>query len=171
LSGVAASGTLPSFREAQAIGDGYYWDGLYSLNPPIREFFAGTHAKDKPDELWIVRINPQQWPEQPKSNAEILDRENELMGNLSLNKELDFILKVNNWREKHGGKFENKYKDVVVRTIKMKKETADELRYSSKFDRSREFMDQLRQEGQAIARDWLDRWPNVGCYPEDAAYR
>ena len=171
LSGVAASGTLPSFREAQAIGNGYYWDGLYSLNPPIREFFASTHAKDKPDELWIVRINPQQWPEQPRSNAEILDRENELMGNLSLNKELDFILKVNNWREKHRGKFETKYKDVIIRTIKMKEKTADELRYSSKFDRSREFMDQLRQEGKAIARDWLDRWPNVGCYPEDAAYR
>jgi NTE family protein len=171
LSGVAASGTLPSFREAQAINDGYYWDGLYSLNPPIREFFASTHAENKPDELWIVRINPQQWPEQPQSNAEILDRENELMGNLSLNKELDFILKVNSWRKKHGGKFEDTYKDVIIRTIKMKEKTADDLRYSSKFNRSREFMDQLRDEGRAVARDWLDRWPNVGCYPEDAAYR
>jgi NTE family protein len=171
LSGVAASGTLPSFREAQRIDGGYYWDGLYSQNPPIREFFAGVDAKEVPDELWIIRINPQQWPEQPQSNAEFLDRENELMGNLSLHKELDFILAVNEWRKSHGGKFEEDYKHVVVRTIKMKKETADELRYSSKFDRSREFMDQLRQKGHAVARDWLDSWPDVGCYPEDAAYR
>jgi NTE family protein len=172
LSGVAASGTLPSFREAQRIDGGYYWDGLYSQNPPIREFFAGVDTKEVPDELWIIRINPQQWPEAPQSNAEFMDRENELMGNLSLHKELDFILAVNDWRKTHGGKFETQYKDVVVRTIKMKQEIADELRYSSKFDRSPEFMDRLRQEGHAVARDWLECWPNdVGCYPEDAAYR
>jgi NTE family protein len=171
LSGVAASGTLPSFREAQRIDGGYYWDGLYSQNPPVREFFAGVDAKEIPDELWIIRINPQQWPEQPQSNADFLDRENELMGNLSLHKELDFILAVNEWRKSHGGKFAEDYKNVIVRTIKMNKETADELRYSSKFDRSREFMDQLRQKGHAVARDWLDSWPDVGCYPEDAAYR
>ena len=100
------------------------------------------------------------------------DRENELMGNLSLHKELDFILTVNAWRKSHGGKFADDYKHVTVRTIKMKKETADELRYSSKFNRSREFMDQLRSEGRAIARGWLDRWPDgVGSYPDDAAYR
>ena len=35
LSGVAASGTLPAFREAQYIkGAGYYWDGLYSQIHP-----------------------------------------------------------------------------------------------------------------------------------------
>jgi NTE family protein len=172
LSGVAASGTLPSLREAERIDGGYYWDGLYSQNPPIREFFAGVDTYEVPDELWVIRINPQQWPESPKSNAECLDRENELMGNLSLHKELDFILAVNEWRKTHGEKFEKEYKHVVVRTIKMKERTADELRYSSKFDRSAEFMDRLRQEGHAVARDWLARWPdNVDCYPEDAAYR
>ena len=35
----------------------------------------------------------------PKSNADIQDRQNELMGNLSLNKELDFIMTVNAWSE------------------------------------------------------------------------
>ena len=101
-----------------------------------------------------------------------MDRENELMGNLSLHKELDFILAVNEWRKSHGGKFADDYKHVTVRTIKMKKETADELGYPSKFNRSRKFMDQLRDEGRAIARDWLDRWPaGVGSYPDDAAYR
>jgi hypothetical protein len=59
-----------------------------------------------------------------------------------------------------------------VRTIKMEGKTADKLRYSSKFNRSRDFMDQMRKEGRVVARDWLDSWPEkVGCYPEDAAYR
>ena len=172
LRGVAASGTMPDFREAERIDGGYYWDGLYSQNPPVREFLASVGKEDRPDELWIARINPQQWPEPPKSSAEILDRKNELMGNLSLNKELDFVLTVNGWITKYSKEaFAGDHKHVTVRTIKMKAETADELRCSSKFDRRRDFIDLLREEGRAVARDWLDRWPDVGCYPDDAAYR
>jgi NTE family protein len=177
LDGVAASGTLPIFREAQHIeGDGYYWDGLYSQNPPVREFFARTDevagADEVPDEVWIVRINPQQWPIVPKTNADIQDRENELMGNLSLHKELDFILKVNEWSRLYKD-FGRDHKQVTVRTIKMKEKTADELQYASKFDRSREFSEKLCDEGCEVARDWLDDWRKnkVGKYPEDAAYR
>jgi NTE family protein len=171
LSGVAASGTLPTFREAEHIkGGGDYWDGLYSQNPPVREFLAGTH--EVPDELWIVRINPQQWPELPKSNADVQDRQNELMGNLSLHKELDFILKVNSWSKRYKD-FAKDHKQVIVRTIKMEEKTANELRYSSKFNRSRDFMEKLREQGEKVARNWLDLWrkDKAGEYPDDAAYR
>jgi NTE family protein len=167
LSSITAAGTLPTLRATEHIvGEGYYWDGLYSQNPPVREFITDN----PPDELWILRINPQQWPYPPETNADIQDRMNELMGNLSLNKELDFIQKVNDWNQRYKD-FAQYHKHVYVRTIKMKEHTADELRYSSKFNRSREFVDQLRREGGEVARDWLDRWPQVGCYPEDAAYR
>ena len=171
LRGAAASGTLPAVREAEEIDGGYYWDGLYSQNPPVREFLAGVRREHVPDEIWIVRINPQQTAQQPKSNAEIRDRENELMGNLSLNKELDFILTVNGMIARFGGGLAAEYKPVTVRTIKMKEETAAALRTSSKFDRSRGFIDRLREEGHAVAQDWLARWPEVGHYPDDAAYR
>ena len=178
LSGVAASGTLPSLREAEHIKrNGYYWDGLYSQNPPVREFFDPPPEPSAgpghiPDELWIVRINPQQWPELPKTNKDIQDRQNELMGNLSLNKELDFIMTVNEWKVRYAGKFAEDHKHVTVRTIKMEKKTADELSYSSKFNRSRDFMEQLRNEGREVARHWLDRWHkgSTRCYPEDATY-
>lgn len=170
LAGAAASGTLPTVREAEKIGDGYYWDGLYSQNPPVREFLAGVRKEQVPDEIWIVRINPQQSAQRPVSNAEIRDRENELMGNLSLNKELDFILTVNEMIARYGGRLAEDYKPVTVRTIKMKPETAADLRTSSKFDRSRTFIARLRAEGHEVARDWLERWPDVGCYPDDAAY-
>jgi NTE family protein len=63
----------------------------------VREFVAD----DAPNEVWILRINPQQWLYAPKTNAEIQDRMNELMGNLSLNKELDFIEKVNEWNSRY----------------------------------------------------------------------
>lgn len=95
------------------------------------------------------------------------------MGNLSLNKDLDFIMAVNTWAEDYKGQqFAKDHKHVTVRTIKMEKKTADNLSYSSKFDRSRAFMDELRKEGRKVTRDWLDEWHNgkAGCYPEDAAY-
>jgi NTE family protein len=170
LEGVAASGTLPVFRAAENIGTSYYWDGLYSQNPPVREFFKVPNKKDIPDEIWIVRINPQQWPSVPDTNADIEDRENELMGNLSLNKELDFILKVNEWRTKYKNEqFAKDHKHVIVRTIKMTQNTADELQYSSKFDRSSAFTDRLRQEGRLVAKAWLANWP-TNNYPQDAAW-
>ena len=67
---------------------------------PCASSLRDTRAGGYPDELWIVRINPQQWPYVPASNKDIEDRQNELMGNLSLNKELDFIMKVNEWINK-----------------------------------------------------------------------
>ena len=180
LSGVAASGTLPALREAEHIkADGHFWDGLYSQNPPVREFFdppvdgPSPGAPHVPHELWIIRINPQQWPEVPSSNKDIQDRQNELMGNLSLNKDLDFIMTVNAWSERYKDQqFADEHKLVTVRTIKMEKKTADELSYSSKFNRSHAFMDELRKEGRKVARVWLDQWHNGSalCYPEDAAY-
>jgi NTE family protein len=170
LQGIVASGTLPTLRPAVEIEGGYYWDGLYSQNPPVREFLAGVRKELRPDEIWIVRINPQQCAQQPRSIADIEDRQNELMGNLSLNKELDFILTVNRWIAKYNGQFAKNYKPVTVRTIKMTRQTAAELQFSSKFDRSRGFVDGLSAEGRAVAQEWLRRWPDVGCYPEDAAY-
>jgi NTE family protein len=178
LDGVAASGTLPIFRKAQQTGYGVYWDGLYSQNPPVRDFFWGMDKADKaliPDELWIVRINPQQQAkaETPKLNAAILDRENELMGNLSLNKELDFLMLVNKWKELYKNEsFGKNHKHVTVRTIKMTQDTAATLQYSSKFNRSRDFMEKLREKGKVVARDWLNLWQSnkAGEYPEDAAW-
>jgi hypothetical protein len=41
---------------------------------------------------------------------------------------------------------------------------------SFRVERARGFIDQLRKEGHAVAQDWLARWPDVGCYPDDAAY-
>jgi NTE family protein len=171
LSGIAASGTLPSMREAEKIGPFHYWDGLYAHNPPVREFITDT--EEVPDELWIVRINPQQWPYVPIKNKDVQDRQNELMGNLSLNKELDFIMSVNEWQHRYKDeRFGEDHKPVVVRTIKMAEDVARDLSYSSKFDRSPDRMNDLRNHGEKIAENWLDKWheDKAGSYPEDAGY-
>lgn len=174
LSGIAASGSLPAFREAQHIGDCYYWDGLYSQNPPICDFVS-DYGK-APDEIWVLRINPQRWPYLPRTNREIQDRQNELMGNLSLHKDLDFILKVNDWRKRLTEKNKDHvfevlgYNEVIVRTIKMTEDLVDELSFASKFDRSPDCMRKLRDDGYKRGTEWLAKWPNVPRYPDDASY-
>lgn len=93
------------------------WDGLFSQNPPLRDFLAGVldDAK-KPDEIWVVQINPvqakleaaapgQQHAGKRKSTrapdrialrgGEIWDLRNALAGNLALNQEIGFVEAIN----------------------------------------------------------------------------
>ena len=193
LEGVAASGTLPTVLRPQRIAetafptctpgqgirrDAYYWDGLYSQNPPVRQLLDRESKEHKPDEIWVIRINPQEMDPRHKlaSLEDIRDRENDLSGNNSLNQELDHILTVNNWvtdaRDKHP--FLSERKIVELRTIKMKRETAWGLRLTSKFDRSPQHLEKLRIEGSEVARQWLKDWRARGkdfeSYPNDARY-
>ncbi len=193
LEGVAASGTLPEILRAQKIENtrfpsctpgrtvtrpGFYWDGLYSQNPPVRAFVQANSREEKPDEIWVIRINPQEIdPRQsPPDLAEIRDRENDLAGNLSLNAELDHILEVNNWLANYGADdpaLKNE-RIVQVRTIKMTQETAWGLTHTSKFDRNPGHLASLRREGDAVAAEWLHGWrtrkDDFDSYPNDARY-
>jgi predicted acylesterase/phospholipase RssA len=83
------------------------WDGLFSQNPPIKNFLSGVlDDSKKPDEIWVVQINPTEaraqagpTPAAPRSivfsGGEIWDLRNALAGNLSLNQELGFVDAVN----------------------------------------------------------------------------
>ena len=193
LDGVAASGTLPEVLQAQKIEDlafptcepgkvvrrnGYYWDGLYSQNPPVHDLLDVNQKEDKPDEIWVIRINPQEYyPENPNVQLhDIHDRVNALAGNLSLNQELDHILSINRWirefRDAHPPL--SNCKLIDVRTFKMTCETARRLRSTSKFDRSPSHITMLREEGEAVAGQWLRDWRALGrdfaAYPDDACY-
>lgn len=193
LEGVAASGTLPEVLPAQVIPEmrfptcepgrtvtrnGYYWDGLYSTNPPVRDLLDASTKEEKPDEIWIIRINPQEF--QPASMnislEDIRDRENDLAGNLSLSQELDKIVTVNEWIRRYGDSHPplDTRKIVEVRTIKMTRETAWGLKHTSKFDRSVAHFTRLREEGEGIAAQWLADWRRLGkdftAYPGDARY-
>jgi NTE family protein len=177
-----ASGTLPHVRKAESVAaamfpyesqtrDAVYWDGLYSQNPPVRQFLTEPGKNGKPDEIWVIRINPQERETEPTRMEDIKDRENELAGSVSLNQELDFIQTVNCWAEKYKGTpFADDHKPVAVRTIKMHKQTARKLHSSSKFDRFRWHIDELRREGSEVAAKWLEQWPDVGQYPDDVSY-
>jgi NTE family protein len=56
----------------------------------------------------------------------------------------------------------------------MTRETAWGLNHTSKFDRSPGHYAKLRDEGQAVAAEWLKNWRSLGeafaAYPYDARY-
>ncbi|MCP5364221.1 MAG: patatin-like phospholipase family protein [Hyphomicrobiales bacterium] len=180
LAAIRASGTLPEVRKAEPISDitgqdgvvrdGLFWDGLFSQNPPVREFVSGFAADKRPDEIWVIRINPQTRATPPTCPDEIEDRRNELSGNLSLNQELRFLQDVNDWCATYGD-FAANHKRIVIRTIKMSRSVSDSLDLASKFDRAPEFIARLRKDGEQQAASWLARWPDaVGTWPADAIY-
>ncbi len=191
LEGVAASGTLPEVLPAQRIPetefptcvpgetttrDALYWDGLYSHNPPVHLLLDEPEVDDKPDEIWIIRINPQELHDELSSLEDIKDRENDLAGNLSLNAQLDNILTLNKWIHDYGAEHPplSGRKVVTVRTIKMRRETAWRLHVSTKLDRSRRHLETLHAEGREVAAEWLDGWRTrkeaFEAYPNDARY-
>lgn len=144
-----ASAAVPELFEAVEIDGHYYWDGLFSQNPPIRDFFR-VDAERKPDELWVVQINPQTRATVPKAHREIIDRRNELAGNISLNQELRFVESINGLVA-DGHLPSDEYRQTTIRRI----ELDSELSYSSKLDRSRAFVDELISEGRERAEAFV----------------
>lgn len=163
----------------------YYWDGLLSQNPPLGDFLAFDDCAAKPDEIWIVRINPvartdaQGVPLQvpPRHASEILDRRNELAGNLSLEQEKRFIRRINAMRRRGhlSDSGRNEYKHVALWGISldglpdMPEDEAHpdgwqrrsgvrlgrDLDYATKLQRDPAFLKELTTLGQAALEEFL----------------
>ncbi|MGH3087649.1 MAG: patatin-like phospholipase family protein [Rubrobacteraceae bacterium] len=148
VEAILASTAVPNLFRAVRINGGLYWDGLFSQNPPIREFLRGK-VEQKPDEIWVVQINPQRRASEPTSMLDILDRRNELAGNLSLNQEVHAIETINDLLP-HLPK--DRYKRVRVRRIEMTRN----LDAASKLDRSPSFIKEMMAYGEEAAKGFLE---------------
>lgn len=156
---IRASGSIPGLgARAVEIEGNLYWDGLYSQNPPIRNFLADPEsAAEKPDEIWLIQLNPKSRPTEPKAVEDIQDRDNELAANLALEQEKKFIEKVNEWVAA-GYLPRDDYKTITVQTITLSPALSQELDFASKLDRSQAFINRLMADGQMQAQAFLDNW-------------
>ncbi len=157
-----ASAAVPPLFRAKRLGKGQlYWDGLFASNPPVREF---TDLEERPDEIWVVQINPQRRDREPRSMRDIVDRRNELAGNLSLGQELYFVDKINRMIDSHSALVSD-YKRIRIRVVEL---AAEGLDYPSKLDRRGEFIEQLIDAGRQRA-DWFfdarSEWPRARTAP------
>jgi len=164
IDAVLASASVPTVFEGVRMpnepgGPAHeYWDGLFSQNPPIRNLLGGPdRAARKPDEIWLVRINPRTQRGDLSTLAEIADRRNELAGSLSLAQELHFVDRVNDWID-DGVLPRERYKPVTVRTLELDETRLDghhPLRTASKLDRRSRFIEDLIALGERQADDFL----------------
>jgi NTE family protein len=173
---ILASAAIPTLFRAVRVGDGAYWDGLFSQNPPVREL-----VDTRPDEIWVIQINPKEGDGEPRTMMEIADRRNELSGNLSLHQELGFIEKVDQLLEQGRLAADGRYRQITVRLIELTRpRRSRSLGTASKLDRAPAFIRELIAHGEARAEEFLaalafeDAWRRrdpaavVACFAEDA---
>jgi NTE family protein len=149
---ILASAAIPTLFRSVRAGDGRtYWDGLFSQNPPVREL-----TEEGPDEIWVIQINPKELESQPKTVIEIVDRRNELSGNLSLYQELRSIEKIDQLLEEGLLSPDGKYKQIVVRVIELSRSRfSRSLGTASKLNRDPRFIEDLMSHGEARAEEFL----------------
>jgi NTE family protein len=173
---VLASAAIPNLFRSVRVGGGTYWDGLFSQNPPVRELLD-----TRPDELWVIQINPRRWDGEPRTMVEIADRRNELAGNLSLHQELGFIEKIDQLLEEGRLAADGKYRQVVVRLLELSRpRLSRSLGTASKLNRDPAFIGDLIAHGEARAEEFLaalafeDAWRRrdpaavLACFADDA---
>lgn len=151
-----ASAAVPLLFPAVPLDDTAYWDGLLSQNPPVRDFLQGSPSQEKPDVLWIIRINPRAHVGIPERLVDIVDRQNEIAGNQSLEQERFFIEQVNQWVAR--GTLSGAFKHVDWHEIELMVKVAAGpiLDYGSKLNRDPAFIAWLIQQGREEARQFLD---------------
>jgi len=132
----------------------------------VREF---TDLDERPDEIWVVQINPQRRDSAPRTMQEIVDRRNELAGNLSLGQELYFVDKINRLLGRHRALADH-YKSIQVRVVELEPAGLD---YPSKLDRRRAFIEELLDAGKERA-DWFfdsrSKWPRERTAPAKSVF-
>ena len=171
---LVASAAVPPLYRAVAADGRMCWDGLFSSNPPVREF-TDLGLDTRPDEIWVVQINPQYRRELPESTNEIIDRRNELSGNLALGQELYFTTRVNELL-KADKSLEKRYKPIKVRVVQMQLDARDypgPLDYASKLDRNPALIHALIRKGRERAEWFFDArsdWPREGTAPHKSVY-
>jgi len=172
-----ASACIPNLFPAVSIGDEAYWDGLFSDNPPIDRLIKGDFVgKDNiAQEIWVIKINPTATDKIPTEPDDILDRRNELEGNVSLFQGLRQVEYLNELLLKGAFcqdflarldiaapvKLPKSFPDdpdqpFHIPMIEMSEDLVGTLNYESKLDRSPANIRRLIADGEKQGRSFLE---------------
>ncbi len=162
-----ASAAVPFLYKAIEVEGRWMWDGLFCVNPPVNEMLDYDI-----DELWVVQINPQATESVPRSTTDIVDRRNELSGNLALAQELHFAHVINQLIDANGtlrkpgkpGAPPRDYRKVTIRVLDagLVSTKGTSFDYASKLDRNPAFIADLIDRGQKAAGGFFQPrtlWP------------
>ena len=147
---VLASAAIPTVFPTIHVAGGAFWDGLFSQNPPVHDLLDS-----RPDELWVIQINPTARADEPKTVLDITDRRNELSGNISLYQELHGIEVIDRLLAE-GLLIGDRYKHVTVRILEFARPLSSRLLGpTSKLNRDARFIRELMALGEQQAEEFL----------------
>ncbi|WP_421996452.1 patatin-like phospholipase family protein [Reyranella sp.] len=173
---ILASCAVPNIFPAVQIDGHAYWDGLFSDNPPVEELARPRSVGEEniPDEIWLIKINPTARLAVPVKPGEIIDRRNQLEGNISLFQQLGHLEMLNDlllagaFRPEFLARFDLKGpiripksfhtdadKPYHIPSIEMPAELQDLLDYEGKIDRGSHNINRLVAEGEKAAEVFL----------------
>lgn len=148
VNAVLASACLPTLFKAVEIDGEAYWDGGYSLNPPLSPLVSQCAATD----LILVQINALARRETPCNASEIADRVGELTFNASLLTQMrmiEFINRMaaaggpaNGWRKVHMHRIDGGEAMAAIPT-------------SSRASSDAALIDRLFATGRAAGQAWM----------------
>lgn len=174
---IMASAAIPSVFPAVQIGDDYYWDGLFSANPPLSPLLRQIHMGNGryPEEIWIVMIDPLVYHKVPTSPDEILERRTQMTSNISLIQDIEkiamswLLVNKNAVKPEFLGSIGFSYAhQLKIRFIKISENIQRTLDYSSKLSRNPDLIDGLVAEGKAQAAEFLKSLEQPGFTPMEA---
>ncbi len=174
---IMASAAIPSLFPAMQIGEDYYWDGLFSSNPPLSPLIRPIRMGNgrMPEEIWIVMIDPLEYHKVPTSPDEILERRTQMTSNISLVQDIEKV--AMQWIMVNNGGVKPEFLDAMgfshahqlrIRFIKISEGIQRTLDYSSKLSRSPQLIDGLIAEGKAQAEQFMATLGEPGLTPLEA---
>jgi NTE family protein len=148
---VMASACLPMMFHAVEVEGEHYWDGGFSGNPALHPLIYRSQASD----IVLIQINPVERNHVPDTEAEIMDRVNELTFNASLLAQMRAIDLVNRLIGK-GYLPPERY-----RTIRMHRidggEVLEAYPASTKSSADGQLIEALFELGQKCGERWLQK--------------
>ena len=161
VEAILASAAIPTLFPAVEINGHYYWDGLFSDNPPVKELLRPLYVggENVPDEIWVIQINPTAVESVPNSNSQIFDRRNQMEGNVSLQQSLEFVEFCNLLLREKAVSDEvldrigfTRRQPIAVRFVQMSPELQSTLDYVSKLSREPSHIHRLIEDGEQQGR-------------------
>jgi NTE family protein len=173
---ILASAAIPTLFPAVRIGEDYYWDGLFSANPPVDELIQPRimGKGNIPDEIWIILINSVTCKSVPTQPSEIVDRRNQMIGNVSLLQDLQTLGLLERAFQKKlfSGEILAEYgycpEWVKIRFVRMSEGVQASLDYPSKLSRSREHIHKLMADGEKQALAFIQALDKPALTVEEA---
>ncbi|HUC62567.1 MAG TPA: patatin-like phospholipase family protein [Alphaproteobacteria bacterium] len=148
-----ASACLPTLNQAVKLGDGYYWDGGFTANPPILPLVELGLA----DDLVLVRVNPTREEGVPTDPQAIRTRLSRIAFESPLKRELEIVERLGAMSG------ESDAPDALGRRLRRLRlhtvaddATMARLDQSSRLQPDAALMRHLAEAGRAAAGRWLE---------------